>query len=119
MGLLDSLSRLSLSTDDIFTAANRTIADVGPFTDAVLGSHAITDIIRDAEEAEHTLFTHRSVQTPGGVVAVGRTVDVRPVSVHKAGLAGLGIGNGGGMGGQEREVDIEVLLGAAMRLVES
>lgn len=119
MGLLDSLSRISLSTDDIFTAANRTIADVGPFTDAVLGSHVITDIIRDAEEAEHTLFTRRSVKALGGVVGVGHTVDVRPVNVHKAGLAGLGTGGGMGVGGAEREVDIEVLLGAAMRLVES
>ncbi|KAF8599364.1 hypothetical protein BDV93DRAFT_546937 [Ceratobasidium sp. AG-I] len=120
MGLLDSLSRLSLSTDDIFTAANRTIADVGPFTDAVLGSHAITDIIRDAEEAEQTLFTQRSVQTPGGVVGVGvgRAVDVRPVGVHKVGIAGLGLGAGAG-GGAAKEVDIEVLLGAALRLVES
>ncbi|KAG8730679.1 hypothetical protein FRC10_002423, partial [Ceratobasidium sp. 414] len=109
-----SLSRLSLSTDDIFTTANRTIADVGPFTDAVLGQHLITDIIRDAEEGEQTLFTHRKVDSAG----VRRGVDVRPVPVS-AGAVGTGVGRAFGGVGLEKEVDVDVLLGAALRLVES
>ncbi|KAG8699103.1 hypothetical protein FRC11_013955, partial [Ceratobasidium sp. 423] len=108
MGLLDSVSRLSLSTDDILTASNRTIADVGPFTDAVLGKHQITDIIRDADEGEQTLFTHRSVDVGG----VKGPVDPRPVAV----------GGGGGVVGtgvREREQDVDVILDAALRLVET
>ncbi|KAG9095669.1 hypothetical protein FRC06_009544 [Ceratobasidium sp. 370] len=116
MSLLDSLSRLSLSTDDIFTTANRTIADVGPFTDAVLGQHLITDIIRDAEEGEQTLFTHRTADSAG----VRRGVDVRPVPVSvSVGAVGTGVGRALGGAGIEREVDVDVLLGAALRIVES
>ncbi|KAG8702494.1 hypothetical protein FRC09_004698 [Ceratobasidium sp. 395] len=114
MGLLDSLSRLSLSTDDIFTTANRTIADVGPFTDAVLSQHLITDIIRDAEEGEQTLFTHRTVDAAG----VKRGVDVRPVPVPVS-VVGGGVGRALGAAGLEKEVDVDVLLGAALRIVES
>ncbi|KAH7345381.1 hypothetical protein B0J17DRAFT_702791 [Rhizoctonia solani] len=106
MGLLDSVSRLSLSTDDILTASNRTIADVGPFTDALLGKHQITDIIRDAEEGEHALFTHRSLDVGG----VKGPVDPRPVAVG-GGVAGTGV--------REREQDVDVILGAALRLVET
>ncbi|QRV75835.1 DASH complex subunit spc34 domain-containing protein [Ceratobasidium sp. AG-Ba] len=116
MGLLDSLSRLSVSTDDIITTANRTIADVGPFTDAVLGHHEITDIIRDAEEGESTLFTHRTVSEAG----VKRGVDVRPVPVGVASI--MGGASAGVMGvtkALEKELDVDVLLGAALRIVES
>ncbi|CAE6504753.1 unnamed protein product [Rhizoctonia solani] len=106
MGLLDSVSRLSLSTDDILIASNRTIADVGPFTDAVLGKHQITDIIRDANEGEQTLFTHRSVDVGG----VKGPVDPRPVAVG-GGVVGMGV--------REREQDVDVILDAALRLVET
>ncbi|CAE6470513.1 unnamed protein product [Rhizoctonia solani] len=106
MGILDSVSRLSLSTDDILTASNRTIADVGPFTDALLGKHLITDIIRDAEEGEHALFTHRSVDLAG----VKGPVDPRPIAVG-GGVVGTGV--------REREQDVDVILGAALRLVET
>lgn len=111
MGLLDSISRLSLSTDDIFTASNRTITDVGPFTDAVLGKHVITDIIRDVEEGERTLFTHRVVDVGG----VKGPVDVRPVAV---GLSAA-VGPGPGPAVPDREVDVDLLLAAALRLVEN
>ncbi|KAJ1311838.1 hypothetical protein OPQ81_010299 [Rhizoctonia solani] len=106
MGLLDSVSRLSLTTDDILTASNRTINDVGPFTDALLGKHQITDIIRDAEEGEQTLFTHRSVDVAG----VKGPVDPRPVVVG---------GNVVGTGVREKEQDVDVILNAALRLVEN
>jgi hypothetical protein len=122
MGLLDSLSRLSLATDDILTASNRTIADIGPFTDAVLGKHVITDIIRDADEGEQTLFTHRSLDVGG----VKGPVDVRPVAV---GLGGIGasvgagisasIGAGGTAGVADKNLDVDLLLAAALRLVQS
>ncbi|KAG9105442.1 hypothetical protein FRC07_009278 [Ceratobasidium sp. 392] len=114
MGLLDSLSRLSLSTDDIFTTANRTIADVGPFTDAVLGQHLITDIIRDAEEGEQTLFTRRTVDSAG----VRRGVDVRPIPVPVP-VVGAGVGRTLAGIGLEKEADVDVLLGAALKIVES
>ncbi|QRV90638.1 DASH complex subunit spc34 domain-containing protein [Ceratobasidium sp. AG-Ba] len=116
MGLLDSLSRLSVSTDDIITTANRTIADVGPFTDAVLGHHEITDIIRDAEEGESTLFTHRTVNEAG----VKRGVDIRPVPVGVASImGGTSTGAMGVTKALEKELDVDVLLGAALRIVES
>ncbi|KAL5641640.1 hypothetical protein ACGC1H_001947 [Rhizoctonia solani] len=107
MGLLDSVSRLSLTTDDILTASNRTIADVGPFTDAVLGKHHITDIIRDADEGEQTLFTHRSADVGG----VKGPVDPRPVAVGGGGVVGMGV--------RDKEQDVDMLLGAALRLVET
>lgn len=112
MSLLDSLSRLSLATDDILAASNRTIADVGPFTDAVLGTHVITDIIRDAEEGEQILFTHRSVDVGG----VKGPVDVRPVAV---GLSSISGGVAGAAVVAEKEVDVDVLLSAALRLVDN
>ncbi|CAE7072611.1 unnamed protein product [Rhizoctonia solani] len=111
MGLLDSVSRLSLTTDDILTASNRTIADVGPFTDAVLGKHQITDIIRDADDGEQTLFTHRSADVGG----VKGPVDPRPVAVGGGGAVGGVVGTGV----KDKEQDVDVLLGAALRLVET
>ncbi|CUA75825.1 hypothetical protein RSOLAG22IIIB_12021 [Rhizoctonia solani] len=111
MGILDSVSRLSLTTDDILTASNRTIADVGPFTDAVLGKHHITDIIRDAEEGEQTLFTHRSADVGG----VKGPVDPKPVAVGAGGMVGAGVGTGV----KDKEQDVDVLLNAALKLVET
>ncbi|CEL57337.1 hypothetical protein RSOLAG1IB_02076 [Rhizoctonia solani AG-1 IB] len=107
MGILDAVSRLSLSTDDILTASNRTIAEVGPFTDALLGKHVITDIIRDAEEGEQTLFTHRSLEVGG----VKGPVDPRPVAIGGGGTAGIGV--------REKEQDVDIILNAALRLVEN
>ncbi|CAE6428120.1 unnamed protein product [Rhizoctonia solani] len=107
MGILDSVSRLSLSTDDILTASNRTISDVGPFTDALLGKHVITDIIRDADDGEQTLFTHRSLEVGG----VKGPVDPKPVAVGGGGTVGIGV--------REKEQDVDIILNAALRLVEN
>ncbi len=115
--LLDALSSLSSQSTLISQLSSTNTTPSGPFTNALLSSSSVLDIIRDAEDHERRLFRYIGEQQDGK----GKMVEKRGKGMITPLRNGIGNhlnGQGGGGGDGEGWSDPNVLLKTALKLVD-